>query len=257
MPERDLDDFLDAYGDGFAHAFDNRIIQAWYPERIIRACDADSRSLELGVGHGRSTARLARHFREHVVVEGSPAIIRQFARDHPHSGAIVEQALFERYRPDAPFDVIVCGFVLEHVDDPVALLRRCRDWLTARGRCFVAVPNGESLHRRVGHAAGLLADPLALGPGDHALGHRRQYSVARLDRELAAAGFRVVRREGVFMKALTTAQLRSLELDEAVLRALCEVAVDYPELSCALLFEAIPERGAREGPGVEPDGGRR
>ena len=79
---------------------------------------------------------------------------------------------------------------------------------------------------------------MSLGQGDLALGHVRTYSVQTLSQELEAAGYQVVRKEGIFLKPLTTAQLQSLDLSQKIISGMCEVAIDYPELSAALLFEA-------------------
>ncbi|HEY8607335.1 MAG TPA: class I SAM-dependent methyltransferase [Noviherbaspirillum sp.] len=233
-----LDQHLAAYGEGFGYAFDNNIILNWYPERIMRLCDPSCRVLELGIGHGFTTDRFARYFADHVVVDGSASVIEQFRRQYPDCTARVVQAYFEEFVPEGRFDVIVLGFVLEHVADPAAILKRYRQFLRTDGRCFIAVPNGESLHRRFGHAAGLLDDMMNLGRGDLELGHRRQYSVSSLASEIENAGLSIVRKEGIFLKPLMTAQLESLQLSPAIVKGMCEVGIDYPELSCALLFEA-------------------
>ena len=78
---------------------------------------------------------------------------------------------------------------------------------------------------------------MALGQGDLELGHKRLYSTENLTAEMNRAGFRIERKEGIFLKPLTTAQLQSLHLDAHLIQAMCKVGVDYPELSCALLFE--------------------
>lgn len=233
-----LDTFLPAYGEGFGYAFDNNIILNWYPERIMRLCPKSSRLLELGIGHGYTTDRFSRHFARHLVLDGSNSVIKQFAEQYPDCRAKVVHAYFEDFVPTESFDVIVLGFVLEHVADPGAILRRYREFLAPGGRCFVAVPNGQSLHRRLGHLAGLLDDMMALGAGDLQLGHERLYSVDGLSAELDNAGYSIVRKEGIFLKPLTTDQLQSLQLGKNIIQAMCEVGVDYPELSCALLFEA-------------------
>ncbi|WP_291993479.1 class I SAM-dependent methyltransferase [Candidatus Accumulibacter sp. ACC003] len=233
-----LDAYLPAYGEGFGYAFDNNVILNWYPERVMRLCPTSDRLLELGIGHGYTTDRFAQHFARHIVVDGSTSVIEQFRDQYPDCPATVVQAYFEDFVPDERFDVIVLGFVLEHVADPGAILRRYRQFLAPGGRCFVAVPNGQSLHRRLGHLAGLLDDMMALGAGDLQLGHQRLYSVDSLSAELESAGYRIARKEGIFLKPLTTDQLQSLQLPKNVLQAMCEIAIGYPELSCALLFEA-------------------
>jgi SAM-dependent methyltransferase len=233
-----LDAFVDAYGDDFAYSFDNRIILNWYPRRILAFTPPEARVLELGVGHGYTCDAFARRFAAYEVVDGSEAVIARFRQTFPDSPARLRHGWFESFAPEAPCDLIVFGFVLEHVEDPGALLRRYRDFLAPGGRIAVAVPNAASLHRRVGQAAGLLEDLTALGPGDLALGHRRAYTVETLEAELAAAGYATTRREGIFLKPFTTGQMTALALSDAVIEGLCAVGVDYPELCAALLFEA-------------------
>jgi trans-aconitate methyltransferase len=234
----DLDSFIGAYQKNFAYDFDNEIMLNWYPERIIASCNNTDRVLELGVGHGHSTKKFSEFFAELTVVDGSPSVIEQFASAHPHCNAKIVESYFEAFETDHRFDVIVMGFVLEHVDDPIAILRRYRKLLTPSGRCFVAVPNAENLNRRFGHAAGMLHDIMALNDGDIALGHQRLYTVKTLNEAFELAGYEVVRREGIFLKPLPTAKLKLLNFEPAVLRAMCVVGIDYPELSSSLLFEA-------------------
>lgn len=233
-----LDDFIEAYGKGFSYAFDNNIMLNWYPQRLMELCSRKERLLELGIGHGFSTNRFSQHFAEHVVIDGSPSVIDQFQKQYPDCNAKIVESYFEEFESDSKFDLIVMGFVLEHVEDPQIILRRFKKFLAPGGRCFVLVPNGESLHRRFGHAAGLLDDMMALGQGDLELGHNRLYSSNSLAIELNQAGYRIVRKEGLFLKPFTTHQLKSLDLNDAIINAMCTVGIDYPELSCALFFEA-------------------
>lgn len=46
------------------------------------------------------------------------------------------------------FDLITLSHVIEHVPDPVALLRECRRLLSARGRLLLWTPNADSWGRR-------------------------------------------------------------------------------------------------------------
>lgn len=234
----ELDSHIEAYGEQFDFALDNRIMLNWYPERIMQLCSSGGRLLELGVGHGYTTDRFSRHFSRHVVIDGSASVIEQFRRHYPDCPTTIVQGYFEEFTTDERFDVIVMGFVLEHVANPREILEKYKKFMAPRARCFVAVPNGESLHRRIGHAAGVLEDMMSLGPGDLALGHQRMYSVPTLSQELEMAGYRVVRKEGIFLKPLMTAQLQSLALSPEIISGMCKVAIDYPELSAALLFEA-------------------
>ncbi len=236
MAENHLDSFIGAYRSDFSFDLDNRLILNAYPRRVLALCQSRGSLLELGLGHGTTTRALAGHFARHVVIDGSPAIIQMFRaanRDLEHVEII--ESWFERYVTTERFDVICMGFVLEHVDDPRAILRRFRSLLAPDGRLVVTVPNGTCLHRRFAHAAGILPDMMQMGPGDHALGHKRLYSREVLEAELTATGFEIVQLEGLFLKPLMTSQLKALDISEPILGGMVEVGRDYPELCSGMM----------------------
>lgn len=51
----------------------------------------------------------------------------------------------ETFQPQQPFDVIILSEVLEHLDTPVATLKKLHSWLVPGGWLLVSVPNGKSL----------------------------------------------------------------------------------------------------------------
>ena len=70
-----------------------------------------------------------------------------------------------------PVDVVVLLDVIEHVPDPVLVLRNAAETLGPDGEIVVTVP----------------AIPALMGPWDRMLGHHRRYSAHRLLREHAGA----------------------------------------------------------------------
>lgn len=235
----ELDNFLDAYGDDFAYSFDNSIMLNWYPARITARHAPSDRTLELGVGHGYTCAKLSDYFDHYEVIDGSAAVIERFKATFPTAKLKIHEGYFEDFKPAHAFDLIIMGFVLEHVADPALVLRRYREFLSPGGKLVVGVPNAESLHRRFGHAAGLLPDLSALSAADHALGHLRSFTATSLASLLEETGYEVTSREGIFLKPLMTDQLKALDLSEDILAGMCKVGQEYPELSAGLLFEAI------------------
>lgn len=233
-----LDQHVTAYqGDNNPYDFDNHILLKWYPERVRKYSEGARSLLELGLGHGITATAFGRHFQRHVVIDASPAVIANFRRNYPESRAEIVESYFESFEADELFDVIVFGFILEHVDDPVQVLGHFRRFLAPGGRMFVAVPNAEVLNRRLGHLAGMLPDITELSDHDRLLGHKRYYTVRTLREDLERAGYRIERLEGIYLKPLTTSQMLSHNFDQRVIDALCTVAIDYPELSCGLLAE--------------------
>lgn len=235
---QNLDNYIGAYGEDFDFSFDNEIILNWYPERIKSLTSSKSRVLELGIGHGYTCNHFSEYYREYSVIDGSSAVIEQFRSQFPKNKANIIEGYFENFDSQPLFDVIIMGFVLEHVDSPLEILSMYRKFLAPGGCCFVAVPNAESLHRRFGHAAGLLKDMAILSSGDIALGHQRLYTVESLTAELESCNYTVSHVEGIFLKPLMTTQLKSLDLSEDILQGMCQVGVDYPELSAGFLFQA-------------------
>lgn len=232
-----LDDHVVAYQGESLYDFDNQILLNWYPRRILGSIEGAKSVLELGLGHGFTTRIFSNNFDRHVVLEGSPAIIQNFKKRFPKCDAQIVETYFEKFDTDEKFDVIVMGFILEHVEDPFEIISRYKKFLSPKGKFFLAVPNAEALNRRLGHIAGMLADMNALSENDRIQGHRRYYTVSSLTEEITRAGFKIDKMEGIYLKPLTTSQVISLNLDERIISALCEVGVLYPELSCGILAQ--------------------
>lgn len=232
-----LDKHVRAYQGDNLYDFDNEILLNWYPQRVLHRAEGAHSLLELGLGHGYATGIFSRHFKRHVVLEGSSAVIQNFRNKNPACKAEIVEAYFESFLTEERFDVIVMGFILEHVDDPLLILRRFRNFLSPGGKMFLAVPNAEVMNRRLGHLAGLLDDVTALSNNDLLLGHKRYYTKESLIAAVVATGCRIDQLEGIYLKPFTTSQIISLQLDRKIIEALCMIGIDYPELSCGLLAE--------------------
>jgi 2-polyprenyl-3-methyl-5-hydroxy-6-metoxy-1,4-benzoquinol methylase len=232
-----LDIHVGAYERKSIYDFDNLLQLEWYPKRVIELCPAAGSILELGLGHGVTTNAFDRKFNRHVVVDASSAVIENFRKLYPDCAAEIQQSLFEQFESAERFDLVVFGYVLEHVDDPVSIMKHFKRFLSPAGRMFITVPNAAVLNRRLGQHAGLLHDIYEMSDHDRLLGHQRYYTVETLKRDIEAAGLKVQRMEGIYLKPLTTSQMKSLGLSEPIMQAFCAVAIDYPELSCSLLAE--------------------
>lgn len=233
-----LDEHVKAYKGNSLYDFDNSILLNWYPRRILELTPGRESLLELGLGHGISTPLFSKEFSRHVVIEGSPAVIKHFHKINPACSAEILEVLFENFTSERMFDSIVMGFVLEHVKDPKTILRQFKRFLTKGGSIFIAVPNAEAMNRRLGTFMGVLSDLTELSQQDRDFGHRRYYTCATLGSELIGAGLKIKKLEGIYLKPFTTRQIQSLQLPQSALNALCEIAIGYPELSLGILAEA-------------------
>lgn len=236
-----LDDFVEAYEESSPYSLDSSLTASWYPRRIIE-CAAGSSMLELGIGHGKAVATFSESFTPHVVVEGSKKIIERYKNDYPNSKTCIEHRFFEDFETNLKFDAISMGFVLEHVENPVAILRRFAKFLSPDGVIFIAVPNATSLHRQLGFLAGLMPDIKQLGEGDLRLGHQRYYDISSLRKDISKSGLEEVSLEGIFLKPFTSGQMATLKLPPEVLHGLMEIGKDYPELCNSVLMSAVRRR---------------
>lgn len=222
-----------------SHAgFDAQLVQ--YGVQRLDPWLRGRRCLELGSADGAMTAHLLARFDEVVAVDGSATLHAELERrfaGRPGFSAVC--ALFEEFVPEQPANVIVAAHVLEHVEDPIGVMRVARAWLAPGGHFVIVVPNATSLHRLAGVKMGLLTSPEALGENDVALGHRRMYTADTLAADIAAAGWRIERSGGTFVKPLTNGQCEQLPVGQR--DALFALGEDLPELCSEVWAVCTPE----------------
>jgi len=203
--------------------FDRRMID--YRYRSIKPYLRGPDGLELGPAEGLMTRRLVSDFAHLTIVDGAAELLAQVP-DSPKLTKV--HALFEELEPGTHFDTIVMDHVLEHVEEPVALLTRARDWLAPAGRMIVGVPNGESFHRLVGVKMGFLREPCQLNQRDRILGHRRVYTRESLFRDIRKAGLNPTAWGGVFFKPISNQQIEDDWTDQMI-EGFYELGKDFPE----------------------------
>jgi trans-aconitate methyltransferase len=208
--------------------FDRRLIGFRY--ETIRNKLVGGRGLELGPAEGEMTQFLLNNFEQLTVVEGSAELL---ARIPAHPKLVKVHALFEEFHPAQPFNSIILEHVLEHVSDPVSLLKQVKSWLAPGGRLFVGVPNGNSIHRLVAVKMKLLDSPCQLNQRDHALGHRRVYTPETLKRDIEESGLVVMETGGVYFKPLSNGQIQQYWTDEMI-QGFYELGKDFPEFAAEI-----------------------
>lgn len=232
-----LDDVASKYLQPPSVEIENDLIMGWYPRRVFERSGRVTHLLELGLGHGYTIPFFSEICDNHVVIEGSPKVIEHFKANNSWYTGRLETGFFETYSPDTSFDLIVMGFVLEHVDDPSAILARYREYLAPGGRIWIAVPNAKSLNRRFGVEMGMIDNIYDLNENDHILGHKRNFCRDTLRAAVEKSGGHVTHEEGIYLKPLPLAVLKTLDDFDANLQAMLKVGVDFPDLCVALLME--------------------
>jgi 2-polyprenyl-3-methyl-5-hydroxy-6-metoxy-1,4-benzoquinol methylase len=142
------------------------------------------------------------------------------------SGIPITQTLFESFNPKKRYDCILALHVLEHVDEPVKLLRQMRSWLSDAGSIVIIVPNKNSLHRQLAVNMGLQKELDDFSARDVAVGHQRVYCHDSLQHDVEAAGFEVSVKTGFFLKTLPNSMM--LDHSEALIHALNDISPHIP-----------------------------
>lgn len=228
----------DSLGHQYAYGFDFDVMHPY----MIKSFEPFFRPgslLELGSFKGALTRRLLANFEDVTCVEASSEALEE-ARALLGERADFIHARFEEVQLPRRYDNIVLTHVLEHLDDPVGLLRRINEeWLAPGGRLFLVCPNANAPSRQIAVKMGLIEHNAAVTPAERAHGHRITYSLDTLERDALAAGLAVRHRSGIFFKALANFQWdRLLQTDivsPAYLDGCYALGQQYPDL-CASIY---------------------
>jgi 2-polyprenyl-3-methyl-5-hydroxy-6-metoxy-1,4-benzoquinol methylase len=194
--------------------------------------------LELGCASGVMTKILAEHFEKLVVVDGSEYYIGDLRKNFARGNIEYYVSLFEEFETREKFNTIIMAHILEHVADPVGLLRKSRNWLGKDGAIHIIVPNATSLHRRIGKIMGLLDTLNDFSEKDRQLGHMRVYDIKTLVTHIELAGLHVELLEGIFLKPLSNEQMKGW--DRRLLEAFFVVGKEMPEYCSEIYARCRP-----------------
>jgi 2-polyprenyl-3-methyl-5-hydroxy-6-metoxy-1,4-benzoquinol methylase len=218
-PARQADDW-DRHWDEFGSASARNPAVAYRARllaRLVGDGGAPTRLLDVGVGSGDFLAFADATWpsAELAGVDVSEAGIGMVARRVPRAVLGVADLTAPGATPPALSGWAthaVCSEVLEHVDDPVSLLRNSAAMMAPGCRLVVTVPSGK------------------MSAFDRHIGHRRHYTAELLERQLAEGGYDV--------EALLRAGFPFFNLYRAVIRArgealIADVGAEHAEPSRA------------------------
>lgn len=234
----ELDDSHLSANEKYVYGFDYDVMHP-YMIKSFKPFFRPGNLLELGSYNGSFTKRFLPFFEDVTCVEASDAAIAE-ARETLGDRVKFVHALFEEVELPVRYDNIVLTHVLEHLDDPVGVLRRINDeWLAEGGRLFLVCPNANAPSRQIAVKMGLISHNTAITPAEEVHGHRNTYTLDTLERECVAAGLHVVHRSGVFFKALANFQwdrlLKTDIISPEYLEGCFKLGQVYPDL-CASIF---------------------
>lgn len=195
--------------------------------------------LELGSFKGDFTRIFLPYFNDITCVEASIEAL-SIAKSEFRERVKFVHSMFENAVLPVKYDNIVLTHVLEHIDDPIAVLKRVNDeWLSDNGRFFLVCPNANAPSRQIAVKMGLISHNSAVTPAETEHGHRITYSLDTLERDATAAGLKVIHRSGIFFKALANFQWDKLLQTDIIspeyLEGCYQLGQQYPDL-CSSIF---------------------
>ena len=195
--------------------------------------------LELGSFKGDFTRRLLPYFDYITCVEASKEAITE-AKKELNGKVKLIHSLFEAVKLPTKYENIILTHVLEHIDNPVALMKKINDeWLSETGRFFLVCPNANAPSRQISVKMGLITHNSAITPAEKEHGHRITYSLDTLERDAKASGLNVIHRSGIFFKALANFQWDRLMDTDIIspeyLEGCYQLGQQYPDL-CSSIF---------------------
>jgi len=195
--------------------------------------------LELGSYKGDFTKKFLPYFKDITCVEASDEAIK-IAKGVIGDKVKYVNGLFEDISLTSKYDNIVLTHVLEHITDPVAVLKKINEeWLSDSGRFFLVCPNANAPSRQIAVKMGLITHNCAVTPAEKEHGHQITYTIDTLERDARLAGLNVIHRSGIFFKALANFQWdRLLNTDiitKEYLEGCYQLGQHYPDL-CSSIF---------------------
>lgn len=238
------EEIKDAKGHKYAYSFDFDVMHGFMLKSFLPFFKTGN-VLELGSFKGAFTKRLLPHFKNITCVEASDEAVGEAKKELGDRVKFINLTFETAVLPEK-YDNIILTHVLEHLDDPVAVMKRINDeWLSDSGRFFVVCPNANAASRQIAVKMGLVSSNSAVTAAEMEHGHKITYSLDTLERDAKAAGLKVVHRSGIFFKALANFQWdRLLETDiisKEYLEGCFQLGQEYPDL-CSSIF-LVCEKG--------------
>ena len=175
----------------------------------IKSCLENSKGdslIDLACGDGLMTESFAKHFKRVVGVDASAKHLAEAKKRCPH--VTFYESLIEDLDIEEKFDSVFMLDVLEHVIDPILLLKKATGFLNDEGIIIVHVPNSDALNRKIAVFMGTLTSCEELSPFDvNIAGHRRSYNLKTLTEDINEAGLKIQKTGGIFYKMLSTPQM--------------------------------------------------
>lgn len=195
-----------------------------------------SSALIMGSGEGVLIDKMSTVFSRLEVVEGARSLYAAAVEKFQGNPSVnIYHSMFEDFDAgDNKVKVVMGNHVLEHVYDPIDVLKGTQSWLESSGVAIFSVPNAESLHRRIGVELGMLERLDTLNEQDHLVGHRRVYTKKLLEEHIKESGYEICEIGGYNIKLVSQKQMKGWS--DKLISAIYDVSRNCPTEICSNLY---------------------
>ena len=229
-------EFQDTDKHKYSYGFDE--ILRKYMIQEFSKYDLGEKVLELGCFEGNFTNLLAQRYKSVHVIEASEILVNRASSIVPENVKFMVST-FEDIELEERYDAIFIIHTLEHLDDPVSVLKKCQNWLNVGGKIVIAVPNSMAPSRQLAVKMGIIESNSAVTDDEKSQGHRITYSLDTLIKDLKKANFKIFNSGGVLFKPLANFQIdKAIKLgviDSQYIEACYQLGMHYPEL-CSSIY---------------------
>ena len=207
--------------------------------RLVMPLSKNKILLNMGLGNAIIAKKLDSIVKEQIVIEGSDEILKKFKFKSKNTNFV--KSFFEDYDADKKFDIILANHVLEHVENPVAVLINMKNFLNKSGIIFITVPNANSIHRLIGVEMSLLENKYQLNTSDIKGGHQRVYDFKSLTDDIKKAGLTIKDSGGYNLKMISLTQMK--DCPQELLDAIFTISQSMPIEICTNLWVTCKNNG--------------
>ena len=226
----------------YHYNFDYDVMHPYMIDKLISISNKGS-ILELGCFKGNFTKLLCQveKFNEVDAIEGSSEAAKEAKLNLP-SDVNIHVGTFESIELKKRYKNIVMTHVLEHLDDTELVLRRVFNWLDDDGVFFLVCPNANAASRQIAVHMNLIDFNSAVTTAEREHGHRITFNLDTLEFSVKKSGLKVIKRGGIFFKALANFQWDKVISEKIVskeyLDGCYKLGDKYPDLCSSIYIVA-------------------
>ncbi|MBA3663509.1 MAG: class I SAM-dependent methyltransferase [Bacteroidetes bacterium] len=196
------------------------------------------KALEMGCYIGEFTKKILQVYDDVTVIEASDELV-EAAKKNVGPKVKFILSTFEQAEIKEKYDCIFLMHTLEHLDQPVEILKKIKEWLSDKGRLFLVVPNANAASRQIAVKMGLIPYNHSVIESERLHGHNCTYTLDTLENVARQAELKIITRGGVFFKALSGSQydeaLKANVITKEYLEGCYQLGMIYPDL-CSSIY---------------------